>query len=140
MPRADFYLIDKPRFREEPLLLVCELAKKAFASQQPTLILTRDHEQAHAVDELLWAFDDDVMIPHQLAGDDDDAQTAVLIVPPGVDTADRPLLINLRDSCAGGHYERVLEVVAADSAERDGSRNRWTEYKRLGFELHKFDM
>jgi DNA polymerase-3 subunit chi len=140
MPRADFYLIDKPRFREDPLLLVCELAKKAFAAQQPTLILTRDHEQAHAVDELLWAFDDDVMIPHQLAGDDDDAQTAVLIVPPGVDTADRPLLINLRDGCAGGHFERVLEVVAADSAERDGSRTRWTEYKRLGFELHKFDM
>ena len=140
MPRADFYLIDKPRFREEPLLLVCELAKKAFAAQQPTLILTRDHEQAHAVDELLWAFDDDVMIPHQLAGDDDDEHTAVLIVPPGVDTADRPLLINLRDSCAVGHYQRVLEVVAAASAERDGSRARWSEYKRLGFELHKFDM
>src|SRR3546814_14934250 len=65
-------LIDKPRFREQPLLLVCELAKKAFATQQPTLVLTRDHDQAHALDELLWAFDDDAMIPHQLAGDDDD--------------------------------------------------------------------
>ncbi len=140
MPRADFYLIDKPRFREEPLLLVCELTKKAFAAQQPTLILTRDHEQAHAVDELLWAFDDDAMIPHQLAGDDDDAETAVLIAPPGVDSADRPLVINLRNSCAGGQYQRVLEVVAADPAEREGSRIRWREYQRLGFELHKFDM
>ncbi|MDQ6647571.1 MAG: DNA polymerase III subunit chi [Pseudomonadota bacterium] len=119
---------------------MCELAKKAFASQEPTLILTRDHEQAHAVDELLWAFDDDAMIPHQLAGDDDDAETAVLIVPPGIETADRPLLINLRDSCAGGRYQRVLEVVAADAAEREGSRIRWREYQRLGFELHKFDM
>ncbi len=140
MPRADFYLIDKPRFREDPLLLVCELTKKAFAAQQPTLILTRDHEQAHAVDELLWAFDDDTMIPHQLAGDDDDADTAVLIVPPGIETPDRPLLINLRDKCAAGHYQRVLEVVAADPAERDGSRIRWREYQRLGFELHKFNM
>ena len=61
MPRADFYLIDKPRFREQPLLLVCELAKKAFASQQPTLILARDHAQAEALDELLWAFDDDAL-------------------------------------------------------------------------------
>ena len=32
MPRADFYLIAKPRFRDDPLLLVCELAKKAFES------------------------------------------------------------------------------------------------------------
>ncbi|HTH66684.1 DNA polymerase III subunit chi [Rhodanobacter sp. T12-5] len=140
MPRADFYLIDKPRFREQPLLLVCELAKKAFAAQQPTLILTRDYAQAEAIDELLWAFDDDVMIPHQLAGDDDDADTAVLIVPPGIETADRPLLINLRETCAVGRYQRVLEVVAADPAERDGSRARWREYQRLGFELHKNDM
>ena len=138
--RADFYLIDKPRFREQPLLLVCELAKKAYAAQQPTLILTRDHEQANAVDELLWAFDDDAMIPHQLAGDDDDTQAAVLIVPPDVDTPDRPLLINLRDRCADRHCQRVLEVVAADPAARDGSRVRWREYQRLGFELHKFDM
>jgi DNA polymerase-3 subunit chi len=140
MPRADFYLIDKPRFREQPLLLVCELAKKAFAAQQPTLILARDFAQAEALDELLWAFDDDAMIPHQLAGDDDDDEAAVLIAPPGVDSADRPLLINLRETCPAGHYQRVLEVVAADPAERDGSRTRWREYQRLGVELHKFDM
>ncbi|MCW8809275.1 MAG: DNA polymerase III subunit chi [Rhodanobacter sp.] len=140
MPRADFYLIDKPRFREQPLLLVCELTRKAYAAQQPTLILTRDYAQAEALDELLWAFDEDAMIPHQLAGDDDDAATAVLIVPPGVDTADRPLLINLRETCPTGRFQRVLEVVAADPAERDGSRLRWRAYQRLGFELHKNDM
>ena len=140
MPRADFYLIDKPRFREQPLLLVCELARRAFAAQQPTLILVRDFEQAEAVDELLWTFDEDAFIPHQLAGDDDDADTAVLIVPPGIDTADRPLVINLREDCAPGRFERVLEVVAADPAERDGSRTRWREYARLGFQVNKFDM
>jgi DNA polymerase-3 subunit chi len=140
MPRADFYLIDKPRFREQPLLLVCELAKRAFAAQQPSLILARDHAQAEAIDELLWAFDEDAFIPHQLAGDDDDADTAVLIVPPGVDTPDRPLVINLREGCPEGRCERVLEVVAADPAERDGSRLRWREYQRRGFELAKNDM
>ncbi|MEZ2416908.1 DNA polymerase III subunit chi [Luteibacter sp. RCC_6_2] len=140
MPRADFYLIDKPRFREDPLLLVCELAKRAFAAQQSTLILTRDFEQAEAVDEYLWSFDEDSYIPHQLAGDDDDANTAVLIVPPGVETADRPMVINLRDTCAQGRFDRVLEVVAADPAEREGSRVRWTEYKKAGFEVNKHDM
>lgn len=140
MPQADFYLIDKPRFREQPLLLVCELAKKAFAARQPTLILTRDHDQAHALDELLWEFDDDAMIPHQLAGDEDDDQVAVLIVPPDVDSPDRPLVINLRETCADGTFQRVLEVVAADPAARDGSRRRWREYQQRGFELGKFDL
>ncbi|WP_017464067.1 DNA polymerase III subunit chi [Dyella ginsengisoli] len=140
MPRADFYLIDKPRFREQPLLLVCELAKRAYAAQQPALVLCRDFEQAEALDELLWDFDEDAFIPHQLAGDDDDAQTAVLLVPPGIETPDRPLLINLREQRAEGRYERVLEVVAADPAEREGSRQRWREYAGLGFTVNKFDM
>lgn len=140
MPRADFYLIDKPRFREDPLLLVCELARRAYDSQQPTLILTRDFEQAEAIDEYLWAFDPDAYIPHQLAGDDDDAGTAVLVVPPGVETADRPLVINLRDTCAPGRFDRVLEVVAADPAEREGSRTRWAEYRKAGLEVSKHDM
>jgi len=140
MPRADFYLIDKPRFREQPLLLVCELARRAYAAQQPTLILVRDFEQAEALDELLWDFDPDAYIPHQLAGDDDDANTAVLIVPPGIDTPDRPLLINLREACPGGRFERVLEVVAAEPDARTGSRDRWREYQQRGFQLAKFDM
>ncbi|BBD78933.1 DNA polymerase III subunit chi [Aerosticca soli] len=140
MPRADFYLIAKPRFREQPLALVCELAKRAFAAQQPTLILTRDFAQAEALDELLWSFDADAFIPHQLAGDEDDAATAVLIVPPGVDTPDRPLVINLRETIPQGRFERVLEVVAADPAEREGSRLRWRQYRERGIEVGKFDM
>lgn len=140
MPRADFYLIAKPRFSERPLLLVCELVRKAFAAQQPTLVLTRDFEQAEELDELLWSFDEDTYIPHQLAGDDDDEHTAVLIAPPGVEAAARVLTINLREQCPQNHGERVLEVVAADPTEREGSRVRWREYQRRGFELNKYDM
>ena len=141
MPRADFYLIDKPRFRDDPLLLVCELAKKAFAAEQPTLILARSREQADALDEKLWAFDADAFVPHQVVGDgDDDAVCAVLIVPPGLQTPDRRMVINLRDECAPGLFERVLEVVPADADERLGSRERWKTYKQAGFDVAKHDM
>ena len=140
MPKADFYLIDKPRFREEPLLLVCELAKRAFEAQLPTLVLARSREQAEALDEARWAFDDDAFVPHQIAGEDDDDATPVLIVPPEAAAADHELVINLRDECAPGRYEVVKEVVAADPAERDGSRVRWTEYKARGFAMRSFPM
>jgi len=140
MPRADFYLIDKPRFRDDPLLLVCELARRAFDGGQRTLVLARSFDQAEQLDEKLWEFDADAFVPHQIAGDDDDAITPVLIAPPETQTADRPLVINLRDECAPGMFDRVLEVVPADEAQRLGSRQRWTTYKAAGFEVAKHDM
>ncbi|GHH56995.1 MULTISPECIES: DNA polymerase III subunit chi [Gammaproteobacteria] len=141
MPRADFYLIAKPRFLAEPLRLVCELARKAYDSGQPTLVLARDQAQAEELDDLLWAFDDDAYIPHQIAGsDEDDDITPVLIATPDSDTPSRPLVINLRDAAWEGACERVLEVVPADPAAREPLRERWKQYKARGLDVNKYDM
>lgn len=141
MPRADFYLIDKPRFREQPLLLVCELARRAFAAELPTLILARDRAQAERLDDLLWSFDPDEYLPHQIAGEDeDDHDVPILIVTPDLDLPARPLLVNLRDDAPSGAFDRVLEVVPADPAARDPLRKRWKHYLALGFDVKKFDM
>jgi DNA polymerase III subunit chi len=140
MPRAEFYLIDKPRFRGEPLLLVCKLAERAFEQQLPTLVLARSAEQAEALDDLLWSFDPDAFVPHQIAGNDEDDITAVLIVPPGTSTPDRTLVINLRDQCAEGSFDVVKEIVPADPAERAGARQRWRDYQQRGLDVGKFDI
>lgn len=139
--RADFYLIAKPRFLGEPLRLVCELARKAYEANLPTLILARDTAQAEELDDLLWAFDDDAYLPHQIAGqDEDDEVTPILIAAPGFDAPSRPLVINLRDNCWLGACDRVLEVVPADPSAREPLRERWKQYKALGFQLNKYDM
>lgn len=140
MPRADFYLIAKPRFREEPLRLVCELVRKAYAANLWTLVLARDAEQAEALDDLLWDMGDDAYLPHQLAGDEEDELTPVLIAAPDIDAPLRALVINLRDAAVAGTVERVLEVVPADESARGASRERWKQYKARGFEVGKFDM
>ena len=140
MARADFYLIQKDRFREEPLLLVCELARKAHDANLWTLVLARDDEQAQRLDELLWEFDADAYIPHQLAGDDEDELTPVLIATPEADTPMRALVINLRDEPVNGTFDRVLEVVPADDSARGPLRERWKQYQSRGLELKKYDM
>ena len=140
MARADFYLIQKDRFREEPLLLVCELARKAHDANLWTLVLARDAEQAERLDELLWEFDDDAYIPHQLAGDEEDELAPVLIASPESDTPMRALVINLRDEPVNGSFERVLEVVPADDSARGPLRERWKQYQSRGLELKKYDM
>ncbi|HEY0505820.1 DNA polymerase III subunit chi [Lysobacter soli] len=140
MARADFYLIQKDRFREEPLLLVCELARKAHDANLWTLVLARDDEQAQRLDELLWEFDADAYIPHQLAGDEEDELTPVLIATPEADTPMRALVINLRDEPVNGTFDRVLEVVPADDSARGPLRERWKQYQSRGLELKKYDM
>ncbi|TWI02942.1 DNA polymerase III chi subunit [Luteimonas cucumeris] len=139
--RADFYLIAKDRFKAQPLLLVCELARKAHDANLWTLVLARDAAQAEELDELLWAFDDDAYIPHQIAGsDDEDELTPVLIATPGTDSPMRALVINLRDAAVEGRFERVLEVVPADESARGPLRERWQQYKARGLEVNKHDM
>ncbi|MBP6798518.1 MAG: DNA polymerase III subunit chi [Luteimonas sp.] len=141
MPRADFYLIAKPRFREEPLRLACELVRKAYDANLPLLVLARDTAQAEELDDLLWDMGEDAYIPHQIAGrDDEDDITPVLIVEPQTDVPMRPLVLNLRDAPVQGGFERVLEVVPADASARDPLRERWKHYKAQGLELNKHDM
>ena len=141
MPRADFYLIAKPRFRAEPLRLVCELARKAHDAGQWTLVLARDAAQAEQLDDLLWDMGEDAYIPHQIAGADiEEEEAAVLIAPPGIDAPLRPLVINLRDAAVDGSFERVLEVVPADESARGPLRERWKQYQARGLELNKYDM
>ena len=140
MPRADFYLIAKPRFRDEPLRLVCELAKKAYEAEQSTLVLARDAKQAEELDDLLWDMGDEVYLPHQIASDDEDELAPILIAPPEFDAPLRPLVINLRDGAVEGSFQRVLEVVPADDSARDPLRERWKQYKARGLEVNKHDM
>ncbi|GAB2489924.1 DNA polymerase III subunit chi [Arenimonas alkanexedens] len=141
MARADFYLIGKPRFREQPLLLACELARKASDAGLPMLVLCASIEQAETLDDLLWSFDPDAFVPHQIVGaDEEEEEVAVLIAAPEHDAALRPLVLNLREEAVPDGFERVLEVVPADDSARGPLRERWKQYVARGLEVAKHDM
>ncbi len=138
--RADFYLIAKDRFKADPLQLVCELARKAYEANLWTLVLARDADQAEQIDAMLWDMGDDAYLPHQIAGDEEDDLTPILIATPDIDAALRPLVINLRDAAVEGGFDRVLEVVPADESAREPLRARWMQYKARGMDVKKHDM
>lgn len=140
MPQADFYLLEQARYREDPLRVVCVLAKRAHAALLPTTILASSLEEAEALDDKLWSFEADAYIPHQIAGDEDDEDTPVLIAPPGAVVASRALVINLREECAEPGFDTVKEVIPPNPDAREGSRRRWAEYRRRGVEVRKFDL
>jgi DNA polymerase-3 subunit chi len=140
--RADFYMIaGKPQFVAQPLLVVCQLAVKALASNQPCLIFCESAEQADFLDDLLWDFDEDAFVPHQIVGtDEDEDMTPVLIVPPGLETPMRSLVINLRTELPPMGFNRVLEIIPADESAREPARDRWKAYKALNYELKRNEL
>ena len=141
MARADFYLIGKPRFREQPLLLVCELARKASDAGLPMLVLCASAAQAEQLDDLLWSFDPDAYVPHQIVGaDEDEEEVPVLLAAPEHDAGLRPMVLNLRDAAVPDGFERVLEVVPADDSARGPLRERWKQYVARGIDVKKHDM
>ncbi len=141
MARADFYLIGKPRFREQPLLLVCELARKACDAGLPMLVLCASATQAEQLDDLLWSFDPDAYVPHQIVGaDEDEEEVPVLLAAPEHDAGLRPMVLNLRDAAVPDGFERVLEVVPADDSARGPLRERWKQYVARGIDVKKHDM
>lgn len=136
--RLEFYAIEKPRFLGKPLELVCVLAQKAFESQTPALLLVESLAHAEALDELLWSYSDDAFVPHQIAGDADDGDCPVLIVPPEADTPPRPLLVNLRSSPAEHRgVARIIELIPDDEDEKQAARARWAAYRKRGLDPKK---
>lgn len=141
MARADFYLIGKPRFRDQPLLLVCELARKASDAGLPMLVLCASQAQAEQLDDLLWSFDPDAYVAHQIAGaDEDEEEVPVLLAAPEHDAPLRPMVLNLRDAAVPDGFDRVLEVVPADDSARGPLRERWKQYVARGIDVKKHDM
>ncbi len=140
MNRADFYLL-ATRFRDDPLACACSLIAKAVSHRMPALILTANDEQAEALDGRLWEHDAELYIGHQIAGiDEDDDYTPVLIVPPGTETPLRDYIVNLRPGIVGAAPRRVAELIIDTDAERSAARERWQQYRALGFETHKHDL
>ena len=116
------------------------LLEELLESLEELLLLEELLEFLEELDELLWAFDDDAYVPHQIAGDQEDELTPVLIATPDVDAPARALVINLRDDTYLGACDRILEVVPADASAREPLRERWKQYKALGFDVNKYDM
>jgi len=137
MARADFYVLSgqatPPRFS-------CTIAGKAVAQGSSVYILTGNREQAQAMDDLLWTFQDTSFLPHSLTDRDMDAPVLIGWEEPDLQKPD--ILINLTATVPGcaASFNRAIEIVGDDPEQRELGRNRYRQYRKLGFELFTHDI
>jgi DNA polymerase-3 subunit chi len=137
MTTVDFYFNAADRVQA-----ACRLAAQALAQGERLLVYAPEPELASRLDRLLWTSPATGFVPHCAVDDPLAADTPVLIAPDERAPADCHALLNLGAECPPhfARFERLLEVVGTDEAEREAARGRYRLYKSRGYGIVNHDL
>ena len=137
MTSVDFYF-NAP----ERLQVACRLAGKALAQKKKLLIYAGDAELAARMDKLLWTWPAIGFVPHCALHDPLAAETPILIGSGREASEECQLLLNLSSEPPPHfeRFERLLEVVGPDEAERNAARDRYRFYRDRGYPIANHDL
>lgn len=115
----------------------CVQASHFYRQNQRVFIYTQDQNQAEQVDELLWSFDSDSFVPHNLVGEGPKQGAAVEISyqPP---RGRRPVLINLTDTVPtfADQFQFIVDFVPSNETLKQQARERFKACRQWGFQVN----
>lgn len=123
----------------------CRLLRKAVAARGARVVVVADPSTIEAIDTALWQFSAVDFIAHCRAS----AERAVLIRSPvvlmdgpGAALPHQQVLLNLDAAVPSGfeRFERLIDIVTDDEADRHDARVRWRHYADRGYAItrHQF--
>ena len=122
----------------DPLGFACRLLRKAYL-QGARVLVTAPPSSLAQLDEQLWSFEAQSFVPHLRwrAGAAAAARTPIWLVDGAPPAGAPPVLVNVGAPIvdAPQDFERIIEIVAADDAERHAGRARWRGYEALGLPI-----
>ena len=146
-----FYLLDDKKVKNESIDIsknvdaidtssafyhACLQASHFYRQSQRVFIYTQNQAQAEQIDELLWAFDSDSFVPHNLIGEGPKQGAAVEISyqPP---RGRRPVLINLTETVPNfaDQFQFIVDFVPSDEALKQQARERFKAFRQWGFKV-----
>jgi DNA polymerase-3 subunit chi len=134
-----FYLLEQDNNEEKQyasLLHACFQAAYFYRQSKRVFIYTNDQQQAHLVDELLWSFEPDSFVPHNLVGEGQKNGSAVEISWQTPSNR-RAILINLSSTVPNfaNQFSHIVDFVPADNTLKQQARERYKMYRQLGFQV-----
>jgi len=127
------------------LNIACRLVAKAHAQGLRVAVLCPDAASAQAFDRLLWTSAPLTFVPHCSAAHALAARTPVVIDHGDIvttDTTHDDVLLNLRDAWPPvfSRFQRLIEIVSDDEADRSTARTRFKFYRDRGYEIRTHDL
>jgi len=134
--RIDFY-----RYAEDKLQYACRLAAKASRSNR-VVVYSSDPEALERFDRALWTFQATGFVPHVRAGSPLAAETPIVLSPSGDGLPHHDVLLNLAPEWPPffSTFDRLLEIVGADEADKELARARYVFYQKRGYDIRVNDI
>ena len=122
----------------------CRLLRKAYTQGARVGVLAAP-EALEALDAALWTFSQRDFIPHCMANAPEHVRSATPIVLASTSDALQhcPVLLHLGQGGAPEgfeRFERLIELVSGDAADRQSARARWRHYAERGYSIQRHDV
>lgn len=128
----------------DKLAYVCRLLRKAASNGAKVLVLA-PAPTVTRLDADLWALSGTEFVPHCVGTANrsvKDRSAVVLVSDLAQASAPRDVLLNLTQQVPAGFeaFERLIEVVSTDDADRTQARMRWKDYAARGYSIARHDL
>jgi len=128
----------------DKIAYVCRLLRKAVASGAHVEVVS-DVPTRQRLNADLWALSPTDFLVHCDEGASSLVRefSAVLMTStPSQEHGRRPVLVNLCETVPPGfdRFQRLIEVVCTDEADRQHARNRWKYYAQAGYKIVRHDL
>lgn len=138
-----FYLLpDKDKANDSEidasaaLYHACLQASYFYRQNQRVFIYAQDQKSAEQIDEMLWAFDSDSFVPHNLSGEGP-KQGAAVEISHQAPRGRRPVLINLSSTVPdfASQFQFIVDFVPSDETLKQLARERFKACRQRGFQV-----
>lgn len=115
----------------------CLQASYFYRQNQRVFIYTQDKQSAEKIDEMLWAFDSDSFVPHNLVGEGP-KQGAAVEIGNQAPLGRRPVLINLTSTVPNfaNKFQYIVDFVPSNETLKQQARERFKTCRQWGFQVN----
>lgn len=137
MTQIDFYTHVSDRLR-----MACVLSSKAFARGLKVTVFCADETTVQRLDRMLWTTPAIGFVPHCAPDNPLAAVTPIILDCEGEHLLNDGVLLNLRPEWPPffSRFQRLVEIVGLDEADRGLARERFRFYRDRGYEIRTHDM
>jgi len=143
MTQIDFYLLgDSARHNTDSV--TCRLVQKAYQQGHQVCVLTQNREHSQKLDQLMWTFDPNSFIPHEVQenGSDNNTSAPVIITHETPPENLHDILISLGDKTPAGfsRFNRLAEIIDNSDNAKEQARERYRFYRDRGYPLNTHEL